>query len=360
MSEITAIIPVFVPHRGCVHNCVFCDQKTISGQYEQVDDKYVDALIKKYLKTINSTDIYVAFYGGSFTAIPLKTQNMLMDAVIPYIKKGIVKGIRLSTRPDYINKEILDNLKNHYVKIIELGVQSMDDDVLYKSERGHTPEDVIYASRLISEYGFELGLQMMIGLPGDNKAKDLYTASEIIKLRPSFVRIYPTLIIKGTKLESMYKEGQYAPLSVLDAVNILSDVMLLFDICDITVIRVGLQVTESINYNAAVVAGPFHPSIRQLAENEIFFGMMSLLYEDCHKHNKTAQFRVNDKDMSNAIGISKKNIERFYRKYGVKPEVIPDKSISKSYIALVSNVGSCLMCKKLFAKRRNLYSFVEY
>ena len=222
MTMKTYNIPIFVPHRGCPFDCVFCNQKRITGTQKEVTADDVHNIIGEYLKTLPSKNrrIEAAFFGGSFTGIPINEQSELLAAANEYLKKGDIDGIRLSTRPDYIDKEILDNLLKYGVTTIELGVQSMDDSVLKSSNRGHTRKDVINAVRLIKEYSFTLGLQMMTGLPGDTDEKSLYTADEIIKLKPDIVRIYPTLTIKDTFLEKMYLTGKYQPQSVDEAVNL--------------------------------------------------------------------------------------------------------------------------------------------
>ena len=246
MTMKTYNIPIFVPHRGCPFDCVFCNQKRITGTQKEVTADDVHNIIGEYLKTLPSKNrrIEAAFFGGSFTGIPINEQSELLAAANEYLKKGDIDGIRLSTRPDYIDKEILDNLLKYGVTTIELGVQSMDDSVLKSSNRGHTREDVINAVKLIKEYPFTLGLQMMTGLPGDTDEKSLYTADEIIKLKPDIVRIYPTLTIKDTFLEKMYLTGKYKPQSVDEAVNLAKQLLLKFEKNNITVIRVGLQSTD--------------------------------------------------------------------------------------------------------------------
>ena len=228
MTMKTYNIPIFVPHRGCPFDCVFCNQKRITGTQKEVTADDVHNIIGEYLKTLPSKNrrIEAAFFGGSFTGIPINEQSELLAAANEYLKKGDIDGIRLSTRPDYIDKEILDNLLKYGVTTIELGVQSMDDSVLKSSNRGHTRKDVINAVRLIKEYSFTLGLQMMTGLPGDTDEKSLYTADEIIKLKPDIVRIYPTLTIKDTFLEKMYLTGKYQPQSVDEAVNLAKQLLL--------------------------------------------------------------------------------------------------------------------------------------
>ena len=195
------IIPIFVPHLGCPNNCIFCNQRSISGQTKQVTKKEVKETIEKYLKAFKKKDLYteVAFFGGSFTGIERDKQQELLEAAYEYIKEGKVDSIRLSTRPDYIDKDELKFLKRYGVKTIELGVQSADDYILKRCKRGHTFEDVKKASKLIRRYRFNLGHQMMIGLPESTKLDELNTAKNLIKLKPKMVRLYPVLVIKNTE-----------------------------------------------------------------------------------------------------------------------------------------------------------------
>ena len=231
------IIPIFVPHLGCPYKCTFCDQVKISGQQKQVTADDVRKTIEYYLKNFRDDSKYVevAFFGGSFTAIDEKIQNELLEAANEYIKQGKVRSIRISTRPDYIDKDILKRLKKYHVKTIELGVQSTNDYILKKCKRGHTYADVKKASKLIRLNRFVLGHQMMIGLPESTKLDELNTARELIKLKPKIVRIYPVLVIKGTELEEELNKGEYTPLTIEQAVERSKEVMQLFNIAHIQV-----------------------------------------------------------------------------------------------------------------------------
>ncbi|MBQ3903792.1 MAG: radical SAM protein, partial [Eubacterium sp.] len=203
-------ISIFVPHNGCPQQCSFCNQKTITGQAYQPTAKDVDEAVQKALRK-KGYKFEIAFFGGSFTAIDRAYMTELLDAAEPYVKSGAVSGIRISTRPDYIDDEILTLLKSKGVTAIELGAQSMDDEVLSANLRGHTAADVVNASKLIKSYGFELGLQMMTGLYLDTDEKDIETARKIIELKPETVRIYPTVVLKGTYLEELYDGKAYRP-----------------------------------------------------------------------------------------------------------------------------------------------------
>jgi len=267
-----AIIPVFIPHRGCPNDCVFCNQKAITARTADVSPEDVKNLIETYLPTLQDRDletIEVAFFGGSFTGIPIEEQSAFLEVASEYKKKGLIHKIHMSTRPDYINEEILDNLKKYDADIIELGVQSFDPEVLKASNRGHTAEDVKKACRLIKEYGFELGIQLMIGLPEDSLAKCIYSAREAVRMRPSIARLYPTIVLNDTELYHMYRSGTYKPLSSDDAVEITKEMYKILDDAGINIIRVGLKSTDLITEGGEIQGNTFHPAFRQLVEGQI-------------------------------------------------------------------------------------------
>ena len=220
MSE-QYIIPIFVPHLGCPNDCTFCNQKSISGQTKQVTAEDVKQTIEEYLKSFKDESLHkeVAFFGGSFTGIDEAKQEELLEAAYEFVKNKQIQSIRISTRPDYIDKEKLKLLKKYGVKTIELGVQSTNDYILKKCKRGHTFEDVKKASKLIRNHGFVLGHQMMIGLPESTKIDELNTAKDLAKLKPKIVRLYPVLVIKGTELEKEYQNGEYEPIPLSQAVE---------------------------------------------------------------------------------------------------------------------------------------------
>lgn len=292
------IIPLFIPHLGCPHDCVFCNQKSITGSSYKIDGELVENTINEYLKTIkneNST-IEVSFFGGTFTAIPIPLQKELLNVAKRYKDEGLIDYIRMSTRPDYIDDDILRHLCEYTVDIIELGVQSLDREVLLKSGRGHDEDDVKNASRLIIQYGITLGHQMMLGLPGDSFEKDILTAQKIIEMRPEIVRIYPSLVIRNTPMEILYNRGEYKPYSLESAVEISKQIMGMFLANNIKVIRVGLQPTEEINIGGEFIDGPFHPAFRELVEGSAYNDM---IFEILSKMNyKTVNISLNPKDIS--------------------------------------------------------------
>lgn len=322
-------IPIFVPHRGCPFDCVFCNQKRITGIQTEVMPSDVRDTVENHLKTLPKSDrrIEVAFFGGSFTGIPIDEQSALLSVAQEFLQKGLIDGIRLSTRPDYIDTDILDNLKKYGVTTIELGVQSMDDNVLKSSNRGHTRMNVINAVRLIKKYPFSIGLQMMTGLPGDTEQKSLYTADEIIALKPDFVRIYPTLTIKDTFLEKMYYEKKYKPQTLEDAVSLAKQLMLKFEESDINVIRVGLQSTGEICESGSVVAGPVHSAFRELVESSIYYDLIcrELPLDGC----TSAEVFVNPAEVSKAVGNKRSNILKFKNEKNIDIRICSDEHLKK-------------------------------
>lgn len=302
-------IPIFIPELACPHQCVFCDQRKISGQQEipNIDD--INKKIKAYLKTIpeKRSRVEIGFFGGSFTGLPMDQQEMYLKAAAEFVKGRRVEGIRLSTRPDYINREILDLLKKNKVITIELGAQSMDPGVLAKSGRDHSVEDIEKASKMIIDDGFELGLQMMIGLPGDTLEKAKHTAKKIVELGARNTRIYPTLVIKGTQLEHMYQSGSYKAMRLTEAILWVKDLYLYFEENNINMIRIGLHPSEELSPNHSLVAGPYHPSFRELVMTEIW---KEHLFEKIEfQPDKSIMVYVPLEQLNYAIGYKSENVK---------------------------------------------------
>lgn len=277
-------IALFVPHQGCPQDCVFCNQARITGQKreERLTDHVVRQTIDDHLATISNEDhIEIAFFGGSFTGLPRSYQTMMLSVAKEYIDQKKVHGIRLSTRPDYITVQILEYLASYGVTTIELGTQSMVQEVLDRTKRGHTVEQTITAAQLINEDPrFKLGLQVLPGLPGDSLEYCLYTAREVAKLQPDFVRIYPTLVIKGTELEWDFALGRYHPLSMQEAIECVAKMWLIFMKASIPVIRMGLQPSEDLREEGTVIAGPFHPAFRQQVEGYLFENLLNQVVDE--------------------------------------------------------------------------------
>ena len=329
------VIPVFVPHLGCPNDCIFCNQKSISGQKKNVTKEEAKKIIDNFLENIKDKDAKkeIAFFGGSFTGIDENVQEELLQVAYEYIEKGQVDSIRISTRPDYINKEILKRLKKYKVKTIELGVQSANDYILGRANRGHTFKDVEKASKLIRWYGFNLGHQMMVGLPESNRIDEINTAKALIKLKPKMVRIYPVLVIKGTKLEKEYNEGIYEPLSIVQAVETCKQLVRMFTDKKIEVIRVGLQNTDEIcnpdNKESEVVAGPFHPAFGQLEESSMWYDAIVEKIKKLNVKVKEVEVTVNPIDTNNVIGHKKENVIKLKDTYEVDLIVKQDEKIKQ-------------------------------
>ncbi len=317
------IIPIFVPHLGCPNDCTFCNQKKISGQKKNISSKDVYNIIDYYLDNFNSSNrkVEVAFFGGSFTGISKDIQEDLLSAAYTYIKNGKVDSIRVSTRPDYIDKASLSLLKKYKVQTIELGVQSTNDYILEKCKRGHTFSDVKRASKLIRKNKFILGHQMMVGLPDSTKRDEIETAKNLIKLHPKMIRIYPVLVIKDTKLEEDFLNGEYIPNTLEQAVDTCSVLLKMFEKKKIDVIRIGLQSTDEIcspdNENSQVVAGPYHPAFRQLVESRIIYDDISKKVKRLNNNVRNIKVIVNNKYINNFVGHKRENVNRIKEMYNV-------------------------------------------
>ena len=268
MSGTHANISVFVPHLGCPNMCSFCNQRYIAGTADVPDEESVINAVKEAVtaKNYNHSVTEIAFFGGSFTAIDRCYMLRLLKTAHKFVLDGTVAGIRISTRPDFIDDEILTILKKHGVTSIELGAQSMCDEVLKSNNRGHTAEDVRVSSKLIKEYGFELGLQMMTGLYGDTDSTAVFTAQEIIKLNPDTVRIYPTVVLENTQLAELCRAGEYKPQNLDSAVDLAATLLCMFKTAGINVIRTGLHTIDTQKY----IAGPWHPAFRELCDSKIY------------------------------------------------------------------------------------------
>jgi histone acetyltransferase (RNA polymerase elongator complex component) len=301
------IIPIFVPHRGCPHDCIFCNQKKITGVSTDITPNDVRNIVEDYLTTIDKdASVEIAFFGGSFTAIDIDIQRNLLSVAKEYVDKGYIDDIRMSTRPDCIDENILKMLKEYDVSIIELGVQSLDEDVLKESVRGHSSKCVIESANLIKKFNIKLGLQMMVGLPTDTEEKCLYTAGEFIKLKPDCVRIYPTLVVKETGLENLLNVNSYKPHTLNESIFIVKKLLTLFYVNNINVIRVGLQATDDIQMGKAVVDGPYHPAFRDLVEGEMIKDYLENIVIE-NRVTGDLLVKTNKKNVSKIIGNKKAN-----------------------------------------------------
>ena len=334
MSPRVSIIPVFVPHLGCPHLCVFCDQRRISGETNTVTAEKVRRTIEEAAeKTPGQTERQLAFYGGSFTAIPAPLQCELLGAAKPYLENGTVSAIRLSTRPDAIDDEVLDRLEYYGVETVELGAQSLDEEVLRLSQRGHSAADVENASKLIKARGFKLILQMMTGLPGDSDEKCVQTARKIIALEPDGVRIYPTVIVKGTELYGMWLSGEYREHSVEDAVRVCAVLTEMFSEAGIPVIRLGLNPTDELSGGSAV-AGAYHPALGELVYSRVMLNKARRLLS-AEKPEEELILGVHPSEISKMTGQHRCNIEALKREFGFKSVKIKGTDILKGETAIL-------------------------
>ncbi len=303
-------IPVFISHFGCPNSCVFCNQKKINGRETDVTAEDVVEIIEEYLESLPKESIKeVAFFGGTFTGISKSLQEEYLKTVKNYMDRGLIDGIRMSTRPDYISRDILEMLVRYNVTTIELGVQSMDSQVLRLSGRGYEPSEVYRASELIKEYGIKLGIQLMPGLPGSTYVTDLNSAREVLDIKPDMVRIYPTLVISGTAMEGMYRTGRFEPMTLEEAVERIVPIYALFEGAGINIIRVGLQPSDDLREDGVIIAGPFHPAFRELVEARIYGDFLERFQEE-----EEIVVEAHEKNISKITGIKKVNKVRFGRK----------------------------------------------
>ncbi|MBO5065172.1 MAG: radical SAM protein [Clostridia bacterium] len=320
-----ANISLFVPHMGCPHQCSFCNQKTISGSIKQLTPEDVfDTLNEAERHNNNPLNTEIAFFGGSFTAIPRDYMVSLLETAKPFVDKGAFGGIRISTRPDAIDEDVLSILKKYSVTAVELGAQSTDEAVLKLNKRGHTRNDIFKASELVKNNGFSLGLQMMTGLLGDSFQKSLKTADDIVSIKPDTVRIYPTIVLEGTRLGELYKKGEYVPQTTEEAVRLCSILSEKFYKNNIKVIRLGLH--SGGNVEEGYLAGPYHPAFGELCESDVYMNIAKEKLKEIKKGKVT--IFVNPREISKMTGQKGSNKEKLLRE-GYEVSVKGDDSLNK-------------------------------
>lgn len=303
-------IPIFIPEAACPNKCVYCNQSKITGVKSQPSPDEVERFIRLRLNELpeKQKSVEIAFFGGNFTGLDLKLQQLYLEKARIFISDNQVSSIRISTRPDYIDDSKLSFLKEYHVQNIELGAQSMCNDVLIMSGRGHTSEDTIHASGLIKNFGFRLGLQMMIGLPYDTPEKTLFTANEIVRIGAEETRLYPLLVFKDTPLFELYIKGGYSPLTVDDAIGQLSPIVKLFEDAGVKILRVGLHPSKDM-HNGAMVAGPWHPALRQMVYTRIWDNILNDIIEK--SNGKRVEIKVSSNQFPNAIGYERRNAMKY-------------------------------------------------
>ena len=326
------IIPIFLPHAGCPHQCVFCNQVPITGaKHEAVGPDKIRIQIREFLnyKKENRKPVQIAFFGGSFLGLKQEEIKSWLELAGEFVSQGLVDGIRFSTRPDTIDADRLDILENYPVATVELGVQSMDDQVLALAGRGHSASDTIRAVEDLKKRQLNIGLQMMVGLPGDSEARALTTARKISDLDPDFVRIYPTVVVENSRLAQWFKKGKYLPLSLEDAVTLVKKIYLLFKQEDINVIRMGLQASDDLEDGSTILAGPYHPAFGHLVYSEIFWDKALAAIESVKYVKDTLTIFVNPRSISKMRGLNNSNIKKLKKRYHFKLiEVVPDSSLA--------------------------------
>ncbi len=310
------VIPFFIAHQGCPHQCVFCNQHAIAGSGAgQVSAAQVTLEIDEKLAWPRKPErpVQVAFYGGSFTGLPLRRQEELLGAVAPYIATGQVQGIRISTRPDFVNPATVEHLLNSGVHLVELGVQSLQNDVLRQSGRGHTVADVEDAFALLKEGGMAVGGQLMVGLPGDTRRTALQSARHLAALKPDLVRLYPTLVMKNSPLAASFAGGLYRPWSVGVCTAVCCAMKDIFDRQAIVVARMGLQSCASLERD--MVAGPFHPAFGELVLSRQYFKMLrhTLFVAQKDRQGQLITIRLAERDRSLFVGMHRENMGRYKR-----------------------------------------------
>lgn len=321
-------ISIFIPHMGCPNACSFCNQRTISSTVSPPSAEQVRSTLETAFAELSPDrfgSVEIAFFGGSFTAVDREYMTALLEVAYPFVQSGQASGVRCSTRPDCIDTDVLNVLKKYGVTAIELGAQSMDDGVLSANQRGHTAEDVKKASALIKEYGFELGLQMMTGLYRSSPEKDIETAEKIAELKPDTVRIYPTVILKGTRLAELYLSGEYAPYPFETAAEICADMLEMFEQRGIRVIKLGLHASETVEED--MLGGFYHPAFREICEGVLFRREIERRTE----RGGGYIVYVPQNAVSKAAGQKKCNI-KYFAENGIRIKICPDGTLKNREI----------------------------
>ena len=328
------IIPIFLPAMGCRDRCLFCNQKASSEGLPPPPSvrHFIEASLIQIPYNKKPTEKQVAFYGGSFTAIHRDNQIRYLKEVRPFLASGLIDSIRISTRPDALDEETLSLLKEYGVKTVEVGVQSMIDEVLSLAHRGHFAGHTVSATLRLKLRGFEVGHHLMIGLPGDTYDRFLQTLDRVIELRPDFVRIHPTLVLKGAPLENLWREGRYSPLSLEETIDWLKRGLMRLENSSISVARIGLQPTDELQRD--FLAGPYHPALRQLIDSAVFFDMAASLLQTFQK-NGQALFICHPKEISNLRGQKNENILRLKKHFKLSDILINGRQeLPRGYLGL--------------------------
>jgi histone acetyltransferase (RNA polymerase elongator complex component) len=334
------IIPIFLPNLGCPHQCAFCNQTSITGvTSDTISPETLCFLINEFLeyKKTQRRSVQVSFYGGNFLGLKKDYIRILLDETTKFVKNKKVDSIRFSTRPDTISDKQLNIIKDYPVSTIEIGVQSMDNQVLAMAKRGHTALDTEKAAALLKQQNYDVGMQMMVGLPGDDENKSLFTAQRIASLSPDFVRIYPTVVLARSRLAVWYRKGEYTPWSLSRCVSLAKNLYLFFKSKKIPVIRMGLQASEDLAKDTTILSGPYHPAFGHMVHSEIFMDMAVSIMEAKNGSCDKITINVHPRSISKMRGLKNKNVESLKKKFQIKSlEIIPDLSLAEDKLTVAS------------------------
>jgi histone acetyltransferase (RNA polymerase elongator complex component) len=332
MNKVT--VPFFISHQGCTHTCVFCDQRMISGSSGDLPTaEDILAKIAAWQRTAGERPLEVAFFGGTFTALPVAVQDHLLQPLQGLLASGEIGSIRVSTRPDCIDDETVSRLKQQGVKIIELGVQSMDDWVLERSGRGHSAADCEAAIRRIKGGGLSVGAQLMPGLPGDTPTKSFHSLKRVITAGADFLRLYPAVVLSGTELARRFQSGDYVPLTVEEGVQLCKVLLHEAMLSDVPIIRIGLQADAGLN-ESTVLGGCWHPSLGRLTRSELYFDLLCSLMTDIPAGASTMIFSHPSR-ISEVCGQGRINLKRLGDRVS-SAQVKPDDSLTKEELVVDS------------------------
>lgn len=332
------IIPLFIPHLGCPHCCIFCNQHTITGTSGQTPSPdQIQQEVNRFLKygKREPSTTQISFYGGSFLGLDQETILSLLGAAMTFVRERKVDSIRFSTRPDTVVDKTLDLLDGFPVSTVELGVQSMHDRVLALAGRGHRASDTVTAAGLLKDRGYELGLQMMVGLPEDSDDGAMQTARRMVALKPDFVRIYPTLVLKGSPLAAWFESGRYLPMPLASCVSLVKQLYLFFKSHHIPVVRMGLQASDGLTDNGNLLAGPYHPAFGHLVHGEIVLEAISSVLERMEKQVNRLTIRAHPSMVSRVQGLNKRNISQLKLAHRLKEIVlVQDALLVKNHLMI--------------------------
>jgi histone acetyltransferase (RNA polymerase elongator complex component) len=336
------LIPFYIPQEGCTHSCIYCNANvTTDGESFQITDQSFDSRINEYLETRKGKGnrVEVAFYGGSFNQLNKDKRDYYLGLVARHFNKKSIEGLRVSIRPVPLDEDFLADLVKHKTSLVELGVQTMNDSTLRAIKRGHDSKDVIYAFERLKTAGIKISAHLMVGLPGEEGKEFLESLRQVLSLKPDFLRIHPTIVLKGTELEVLYNKGHYKPMDIDEAIKLCAEAYLIADEVGVPVLRMGLQANSCLDEaQCSAIGGPYHPSFGELVLSKIAFDKMMALLNDskqCNEGERTVTFRVNPRTVSRTLGNNRSNIEKLTKLFKLKgANVVADPKIKVDEILL--------------------------